>query len=202
MNDTALLTIGHSNHAVESFVALLGEHGVTAVADVRSVPFSRFSPQFNQRQVERSLADSGIKYVFLGKELGARSTDPGCYEDGRVLYARLAASGDFGSGIERLTRGAATERIAIMCTEAEPLDCHRTVLVSRVLAERGVAVGHVHGDGRLESHDAAMERLMAKFGLADADLFRTRDERMAEALARQEERIAYVDEKLREEGSA
>ncbi|UVS78697.1 DUF488 family protein [Actinokineospora sp. UTMC 2448] len=199
MSDAAILTIGHSTHRVETFVALLRKHGITAVADVRSTPFSRFTPQFNRGQIEQSLSESGIKYVFLGKELGARSEDAACYEDGRVHYARLAASDAFTNGIDRLRKGAGTERIAVMCAEAEPLDCHRTVLVARVLTDLDVPVDHVHGDGWIEPHDAAMERLMARFGLAEPDLFRTRGERMDEALRRQEERIAYVDETLRAE---
>ncbi|MDX8055426.1 DUF488 domain-containing protein [Lentzea sp. BCCO 10_0798] len=192
MTRQKFLTVGHSTHDGETFARLLLGHGVTAVADVRSTPFSRFTPQFNRRALARDLPPRGISYVFLGDELGARPSDPGCYVDGKVQYARLAATEQFTRGIQRLARGATSERIAIMCAEGEPLDCHRTVLVSRVLVEGGAAVQHLHGDGSLESHADAMLRLMGKFGLADDDLFRTHDERLNEALKRQEERIAHV----------
>ena len=195
MNAT-LLTVGHSTHTIEHFLGLLSKHGVTAVADVRSVPASRFTPQFNRDALKRSLADHGIKYVFLGQELGARSDDRSCYVNGQVQYERLAQTVPFGEGIERLLKGAATERIAVMCAEQEPLDCHRTVLVSRVLAERGASVAHIHSDGRLEGHEDAMLRLMSGFGLDQDDLFHTHKELLDEALARQEQRIAYVDKDL------
>lgn len=197
MSRRKFLTIGHSTHNSETFVGLLREHGVTAVADVRSTPFSRFTPHFNQRSLERGLVRWGIKYVFLGKELGARSTDIGCYLDGKVQYAMLAATEEFASGIERLSRGSNSEQIAIMCSEGEPLDCHRTILVSRVLVESGATVDHIHGNGSLESHTDAMTRLMGKFDLAEEDLLHTHDERLSEALRRQEERIAYVDQHLK-----
>ncbi len=200
MTPNPVLTIGHSTHSVSSFLSLLRKHGITAIADVRSAPASRVTPQFNRDAVEHSLCDASIKYVFLGKELGARTTDATCYVDGRVQYSRLARTPDFANGIERLLKGAQTERIAIMCAEQEPLDCHRTVLIARVLGEHGVAIDHIHGDGHIESHILAMRRLMARFGLDEADLFHTPTERLQEALSRQEHRIAYVNEELRIDG--
>jgi uncharacterized protein (DUF488 family) len=200
MTPTTMLTIGHSTHSFSIFLSLLRQHRITAVADVRSMPVSRFTPQFNRDPVKHSLNDVGIKYVFLGKELGARTNDATCYVDGRVQYSRLAQTPEFVSGIERLLKGAQTERIAIMCTEQEPLDCHRTVLIARVVAEHGVVIDHVHGDGYIESHALAMQRLMAKFGLDEADLFHTSTERLEEALSRQEHRIAYFNEEFRIDG--
>lgn len=191
-----VLTIGHSTHPLETFVALLQQHGVTALADVRSVPFSRFNPQFNRKALEKSLKTYGIRYVFLGRELGGRSDDPSCYDNGRVQYMRLARTDLFCSGIERVIRGANDYRVALMCAEKEPLECHRTLLVARALTERGVVVEHILPDGRLESHEATMERLLDVVGLPHQDLFFTRDELIAEALTRQEKRVAYVDEKL------
>src|SRR5437016_2803886 len=114
MKDSRLFvyTIGHSTHPLENLVALLLRHGITAVADVRSAPFSRFNPQFNKDALNRDLNESGIAYVFLGRELGARSDDPACYADGRVQYARLAETELFRRGIDRVVRGAEEHRIA------------------------------------------------------------------------------------------
>lgn len=197
MSLNTMFTIGHSSHDLPIFLELLQQCAITAVADVRSVPVSRFAPQFNREPVEHSLHAVGIKYVFLGKELGARTEDLSCYVDGQVQYDRLARTGEFNRGIERLSKGAQTERIAIMCTERDPLECHRAVLVAQVLAERGVVIHHIHGDGRTESHPSALLRLMAKFGLDQEDLFRTPAERLGEALRMQERRIAYVNDDLR-----
>ena len=192
-------TVGHSNHSLVEFIALLKMHGVTALADVRSTPYSRFNPQYNKDALERDLKPHSIKYVFLGRELGARSDDPACYSGGRVQYGRLAQTALFKSGIERVERGAVEHRIALMCAEKEPLDCHRTLLVSRALNEDGVTVSHILADGQLESHGDAMLRLLDVTGLPRDDLFRSQAELFAEALARQEERVAYVDEKLVED---
>ncbi|MFI8881010.1 MULTISPECIES: DUF488 domain-containing protein [unclassified Streptomyces] len=178
-------------------MSLLQKHGITAIADVRSLPASRFTPQFNRHAVERALQEVDIKYVFLGKELGARTEDLTCYVDGRVRYDRLARTSDFDSGIKRLRRGSQSERIAVMCTEQEPLDCHRCVLIARVLERDEIRVEHIHGDGHVEDHESAMRRLMTNFGLDQEDLFRTPVERLQEALDRQEQRIAYVNEDLR-----
>jgi uncharacterized protein (DUF488 family) len=196
-----VITIGHSTHAIEAFVDLLRKHGVTAVADVRSAPFSRFNPQFNKDALDQRLRSHGIKYAFLGRELGARSDDRSCYENGRVVYARLARTDLFHQGIERVIRGSEEHRIALLCAEKEPLECHRTLLVARALDERGIEVAHILADGRVESHRNAMERLLDMTGLPREDLFRSREELIAQALARQEGKVAYVDEKLAAEAS-
>jgi uncharacterized protein (DUF488 family) len=191
-----ILTIGASTHSSEALVALLKQHRVSAVADVRSVPASRFTPQFNRANLQRTLREVNIRYVFLGKELGARSQDPTCYINGKVQYARLAQTSEFHEGVRRLETGAARERIAILCTEQEPLDCHRTVLVARVLAEQGMDVRHIHGDGSLETHDEAMRRLCVGYGLDQPTLLDSEDELLRKALALQEAKIAYVDADL------
>lgn len=191
-----VFTIGHSTHPIEAFIGLLRQHQIEALVDVRSSPYSRFNPQFNKPALEQSLRETGIKYVFLGRELGARSDDPSCYEGGRVIYARLADTELFRSGLDRVLRGAEQYRVALMCAEKDPLECHRTLLVARALHERGVAIVHILADGRLEPHEDAMTRLLDVVGLPHEDLFRSRAELVAEALAKQEKRVAYVDEKL------
>ena len=187
-----LFTIGHSTHPQERFIALLRQHGITALCDVRSTPYSRWNPQFNREALEQALPAHGIAYRFLGRELGARSDDPACYEDGKVQYPRLAETELFQSGLKRVLRGSREfSRIALMCAEKEPLECHRTILVARRLAALGVQVEHIHADGHLESHDAALSRLARIFNLPEYDLFHSREELLADACSRQEERIAH-----------
>ena len=198
MNEASgtVLTIGHSTHALEAFVALLQRHQVTAVADVRSAPYSRFNPQFNRDSFADALDAQGIRYVYLGDSLGGRSGDPACYEDGRIRYDRVATTESFKRGLARVVHGAAKHRIALMCAEKEPLDCHRTLLVARALDERGVDVAHIHAGGGLEPHREAMDRLLGILNLPRDDLYRTREELIATAVSRQAERVAYVDDKL------
>ena len=192
----AVLTIGHSNHPLKTFLELLVRHRVTALADVRAAPYSRFNPQFNREPLAAALKGYGLRYVYLGRELGGRSDDPACYEGGRICYDRLAQTDRFGEGLERVIRGAAEHRIALMCAEKEPLHCHRTLLVARALDARGVGVAHILPDGGLEPQADAMERLLAGFNPApEDDLFRRqqpRDELIAEAVARQAERVGHT----------
>src|SRR5262245_25862717 len=119
-----LFTIGHSNHPIERFVALLQQHTIAAVADVRSVPYSRRHPQFSREALARSLAAAGIDYLFLGDALGARPKDPACFVDGRADYDRIAARPEFAAGFARVRAEAGRARVALMCAEREPLDCH------------------------------------------------------------------------------
>ena len=187
-----MLTIGHSTHAIEAFLALLRLHHVTAVADVRSAPYSRFNPQYRRGRLSDALEAEGIRYVYLGRELGGRTEDPACYKGGRIRYDRVAATESFKSGLARVIRGSAKHRIALMCAEKEPIDCHRTLLVSRALEERGVAVAHIHADGRLESHHAAMDRLLDVLNLPREDLYRSREELVAVAVALQTDPYTHV----------
>jgi len=156
--DPALLSIGHSTHPIEVFVELLRGHGVESVADVRSTPFSRFNPQFNRQSLERGLHATGIRYLFLGKELGGRPDGDRFYDhEGHVLYGRMAESPTFESGLARLVERAERSRVAVICSEENPSGCHRFLLVTRVLRDRGVEVVHIRGDGstqRTEDVDA------------------------------------------------
>ncbi len=159
-----LFTIGHSNLSVEAFLLLLQQHGITAVVDVRSRPFSRYLPHFNQSEIKASLSSVGIQYVFLGKELGARPEDLSCYDlSGKALYERIAATPLFSEGIQRLLKGAASYKVSLMCAEKDPITCHRTILVCHKLKDFNVQINHILSDGNLESHQDLEARLLNKF---------------------------------------
>ena len=189
-----ICTIGHSNGTIERLIGLLHQHSITAVADVRSQPYSRFNSQFNRQVLASSLKGAGLEYVFLGQELGARSDDPACYRNGRVQYSLIAKSGLFQRGIERVLSGAERFSLAILCAEKEPLVCHRGILISRHLHEKGVVVRHILEDGSLEDHESAVERLLDMHGLRDEHLFHSKDERIALAYQKQAEDIQYARE--------
>lgn len=190
---TELLTIGHSTQPVATLIEHLKRHRVTAVADVRSTPYSRRQPQFNQDRLATSLQGVGIRYVFLGKELGARTPDDRCYIDDKVQYRLLAQTELFRSGTERVLEVAATDRVALMCAEKEPLQCHRTILVARELLGRGVSVQHILIDGSLEPHGETMARLLKQLEpKSTGDLFGPPPLTLDEAYEQQGHRIAYV----------
>jgi uncharacterized protein (DUF488 family) len=188
---TIAYTVGHSNGTAEHLLALLDRHAITAVADVRSQPYSRFNPQFNREALASALKDSGRDYVFLGQELGARSEDRACYRDGRAQYALIARTPRFEGGIKRLLAGMEKGRVAILCAEKEPLTCHRSILIARALLERGIGVRHILEDGSLEDHEASLLRLLALHGMQENNLFHTRDELVAIAYEKQAQQIEY-----------
>ena len=191
-----VFTIGHSNLEMAGFVALLKQHDIQAVADVRSSPYSQYNPQFNREALQRALREEGISYVFLGEELGARRSERECYVDGRADYARIAQTPAFVHGLDRIIQGAAKMRVAMMCAEKDPLDCHRCVLVSPRLCERGIEVRHILSDGSLDSQQQAESRLARLFDLSEQELFRPEGEILAEAYRLQGERIAYQEDAL------
>jgi uncharacterized protein (DUF488 family) len=155
---SSLYTIGHSSHAFEEFAALLTRHAIEVVVDVRSAPYSKFAPQFDRDLIQGELGKFGVKYLFLGGELGGRPGNSAYYDaSGRVLYSKLTSDPVFIEGIERLERGIASFRVAIMCGEEDPAHCHRRLLVGRVMTERGHALQHIRGDGAINS-DADVAR--------------------------------------------
>jgi uncharacterized protein (DUF488 family) len=192
MEQPMIYTIGHSTHSIENFIKLLKLRGITAIADVRSAPYSRFQAQFNREPLTKSLKDSGIEYVFVGDSIGGRSSNEDDYENGRVVYGRLKKSDNFESGLERVVLGSEKYQLALMCSEKEPIECHRTLLVGQTLFERGIPITHIHGDGTLEKHEDAIQRLLKIFKLDEPDLFRSDEEIVAEALLRQEQKVAFT----------
>src|ERR1700681_915823 len=170
-------TIGHSNHPLERFIDLLKAGGVTLLVDVRSMPYSRRFPQFGKERLARSLAEAGIVYLHEGAALGGKP-------EGGANYDALAERPAFKDALGRLIERAQGTTLCLMCAEKEPLDCHRTVLVSRRLAERGVAVGHLLADGGMRPHRDVEEALLVKNGgpdLFEADLLKDRAARLARA---------------------
>jgi uncharacterized protein (DUF488 family) len=193
----SVYTIGHSTHSLDVFIALLQGAGVEAVADVRSTPFSRRLPHFNQDVLGRALSGNGIAYVPLGIELGGRG-NPHSVRDahGRISYLSIAESPEFSEGLRRVESSSARMRVALLCAERDPLQCHRGILVSRALAARGNRVAHILA-GATETHGDAEFRLLRLVGARHPDLFQTEDEVLAAAYEAQEARIAHVAAAIR-----
>ena len=165
-----LFSVGHSNHGIERFVELLTSQGIDVVADVRTAPFSRFSSHFNREPLARELRANEIDYVFLGRELGGRPDGVQYYdEEGHVRYDRLSRSELFDKGLDRLVRGALMHRVAMMCSEGDPAQCHRHLLIARVLDERGVKVKHILADGTVVDYGTVALRTTVQRGLFDSD---------------------------------
>jgi uncharacterized protein (DUF488 family) len=165
-----ILTIGHSNLPIERFIELLQDNGLDVLVDVRSTPYSRYNPQFtcacatgagNRESLATSLVEAGIEYTFAGEYLGGRPRDPTCYKSGEVPgegadylklvdYQEIMRRPWYQQGIARLIEMAAGPYLAIMCSEEDPLKCHRHHLIAQTLLEQGIIVLHIRSDGRVQ----------------------------------------------------
>ncbi|MFT4041351.1 MAG: DUF488 domain-containing protein [Thermomicrobiales bacterium] len=154
-------TIGHSNHTPEAFIALLRLHGIATLVDVRSAPYSRFTTQFNKPDLQHLLTQNGIAYRYAGEFLGGRPTDPALYKSGEVPegkadylhlvdYPAVARAEYFQRGLARLLEVAAEGPTTMMCSEEDPLQCHRHHLIARALEGHGVQVLHIRKSGETE----------------------------------------------------
>lgn len=157
-----LFTIGHSNHPLDHFVELLLTHRLSMIADVRSSPYSKYSPHFSKDVLESALRRADINYVFLGRELGAQRSESDCYVDGRARYDRVAHLLTFRRGLEMVLKGVEEYRTAIMCSESDPIACHRTILVCRELKKicPDLKITHILGDGSEERQETSEKRLI------------------------------------------
>ena len=186
-----LFTIGYSPHILESFLRVLKKYKITAVADVRSSPYSQFKPEFNKETLKDFLKTNNIAYVFLGDYCGARVEDPSCYVNGKVDYKLVAENQKFKEGLERIKNGMKDFRIALMCAEKDPITCHRTILICRNLHSSGIRIKHILSNARIEKHEDSENRLMKLFKLNHPDMFLSEEQRLDDAYTRQEEKIAF-----------
>jgi uncharacterized protein (DUF488 family) len=163
-------SIGHSNHTIERLLELLDQHGIEVVADVRTAPFSRYSTQFNKDALAASLKRHELGYVFLGRELGGRPEGDKYYDsEGHVRYDRLSQSDLFHAGIDRLQRGASDHRVAMLCSEGDPTQCHRHLLIARVLDSVGMTVVHIETDGTTTTYTEAALKTPTPLALFDGE---------------------------------
>ena len=157
-----LFTIGHSNHSLDHFIELLVSHRISTIADVRSSPYSKYSPHFNKDVLDTVLRNAGINYTFLGRELGAQRSEDDCYIDGQAKYDRIARLPIFQRGLEIVLQEAEHNRTALLCAESDPIACHRTILICRELKRicPDLKITHILGDGTEERHEASEKRLI------------------------------------------
>ncbi|AFZ51743.1 DUF488 domain-containing protein [Dactylococcopsis salina] len=207
MSEQTLFTIGHSNHSLEAFMTLLKQHNITALADVRSQPYSRYLSHFNQPNLKLTLMEANIKYVFLGKELGGRPLAEDCYINGQADYEKMAKTEEFKEGVKRLLEGIKTYTVALMCAEKDPIDCHRCLLVCRFLQAQTCQIKHILKSGEIETQTSLENRLLQKHGLEEKptqqlSLFtvsstkpqQSKAELLAEAYRLQAQKVAYKEQ--------
>jgi uncharacterized protein (DUF488 family) len=192
---TTLFTIGHSGLSLDEFIALLKQYKITALCDVRSMPYSRRNPQFNREPLQQDLKSRNIEYIFLGEELGARSKDPSSYVAGKALYSKIAELPLFKHGLERIKLGMENDYVlALMCAEKDPLSCHRSILICRNLRDVNIDIRHIIDNKSIETQSDLEQRLVKQLKIYP-DLFNDKEpsDLVERAYDIQGDRIAYVE---------
>ena len=181
-------TIGHSNNTIEEFIQLLETNNINQIVDVRSYPYSKYVPHFNKEELEIKLIEHGFSYLFMGDNLGGKYNDPELlFSDGSVDYTKVSQTIEFAEGIQNLIEEIKSDKIiAIMCSEKDPFDCHRFVLISHQLEKNGITVKHILGNGDVILNDALEEKLIHQYNIdfQQATLFgpaKTKAEALEEA---------------------
>lgn len=192
-NTFALYTIGYASHTLDSFAELLFKHKIDVVADVRSSPYSQFKAEFNREGLSAYLKKIGISYLFFGDLWGARIEDRSCYVEGKVDFDLAATTKNFQEGMDRVKKGVALHRIALMCAEKDPLTCHRSILLSRNVVGAGIKVQHILSDGLLEEHRESELRLLKIHKLHHPHLFLAEQQRIERAYILQADKVAYSE---------
>ena len=192
-------TIGHSNHSIETFIQLLKEYNINCLIDVRSMPYSKFHPQFNKDVLKESLQKKRIFYLYMGNLLGGRYTAPNLlYPDGKVNFKKVRETKNFKSGIDRIIQGLEENySIALMCSEKEPLNCHRFILISYELEKRGIAVKHILDTKNVVTNVEEEKKLINKYykNSLQISLFEpclSQEELLEDAYEKRNKEIAYT----------
>ncbi|MCB0205466.1 MAG: DUF488 domain-containing protein [Anaerolineae bacterium] len=155
-----IYTIGYGARSIDAFIDVLQANDIAWLVDVRSAPYSRFKPEFSKGALESELAAHGIRYIYMGDQLGGRPGDPDCYVDGKVDYERVKTKAFYQAGIERLTKALDKgARFVVMCSEGKPEECHRSKLIGESLAALEVPVLHIDENGVLVDQETVIQRL-------------------------------------------
>jgi len=155
-----IFTVGHSNKQMEEIISWLKKNNIEVLADVRSIPYSQHVPQTNREAMQLALKNANIKYVFMGDQLGGRPADVDVKGNfGNYDYSELASTNRFREGLKNLLKGAEEYALCILCSEEDPVKCHRGLLISRELAKLGIEVRHLRHDGSIETQEHFESRI-------------------------------------------
>lgn len=202
--ENILLSIGHSQHQVNYFINLLKSHGVNYILDVRSTPYSQFAAIYNRENIRPTLQSNGIEYAFMGDYFGARPTDPSLYSaKGYLDFEKVVNSSKFKKGFDNVIKGIKQGyRIAFMCTEKDPIECHRAILVTNTFYKEGYSIEHIMPDNTIQTQQDINERLLDmyypnrnQFSLFASENLST-EQYLLEAYKKQNEKIGYHPEEV------
>lgn len=188
---STIYTTGYAGHTIPSLVQLLQAIGITVLADVRSTPFSGRRPEMDKPALMQALRDGGMRYIFMGEQLGGRPRNPKLYRAGKIDPQALLAHEGYKTGVARLIAGAAEHTICLLCAERDPISCHRGLYIAESLQEAGMQVRHLIGGEQPEDHQATRARMAELVNMEHADLFASENARLTMAIEHMREKIAF-----------
>jgi len=192
LSDNTVFSVGHSSLDGMEFLELLKAWQISAIADVRSTPWSRRNPQFNRDVLKFELESHGIVYRFMGKGLGGRPTSSELYSNGIADYEKMSKTEIFQESINRVKAAATKHRVALLCSEHDPIECHRCLLVGRSLDDLGVQLMHIISQERAQSQREIERRLLKLTGEDQTDFLRPRGNVISHAYTEWSKRVAYA----------
>ncbi len=203
--ERTLLSIGHSQHRVDFFISLLKSHNVNYILDVRSIPYSQFAADYNRERIKAALQSNGIKYAFMGNYFGARPTDTSLYSpNGYLDFDKVADSLNFRKAFDSVAKGVEQGyKIAFMCTEKDPIECHRAILVTNAFFKAGYSIEHIMPDNTVQTQQDINERLLDMYysDRNQLSLFASEnlsaEQYLSEAYKKQNEKIGYHLEEVK-----
>lgn len=185
-----IYTIGYAGHSIQSLVKLLQATGITVLADVRSTPFSSRKPEMDKPALMQALRDGGMRYIFMGEQLGGRPRNPKLYRAGKIDPQALLAHQEYKEGVTRLIAGATEHTICLLCAERDPVTCHRGLYIAESLQDAGMQVRHLI-DNQPEDHQATRARMAGLANMAHADLFASETDLRSMVIEHMREKIAF-----------
>jgi uncharacterized protein (DUF488 family) len=171
-----IYTIGYGSRSIEEFVEVLQRYDIAYLVDVRSIPYSRYKPEFSKAELADELRRHGIRYLFMGDALGGHPDDEDCYVNGVVDYEKVKATQFYADGIHRLqTAFSQQQRVALMCSEGKPEECHRSKLICVTLTDGEIPIRHIDENDALRSQAEIINRLTGgQLSLFGEPTFRSR----------------------------
>ncbi len=155
-----IYTIGYGERSIEDFIAALQQYQIAYVVDVRTAPYSRYKPEYSKEALSAALQAQGIRYLFLGDQLGGRPPDPACYSDGKVDYEKVKLQPFYQAGLARVQQAFTQQiRVVLMCSEGKPMQCHRSKLIGASLTSAEIPIVHIDEQGVLKSQDDVINDL-------------------------------------------
>lgn len=169
ISQSTIYSIGHGNKSIKDFIEELKSFNIEYLIDVRSKPYSKWNPDFNQETLSSILKNSNIIYVYLGNLLGGLPQDRKCYnEEGKILYDIVKDQPYFQEGLQRLiTANEKKLKIAVMCSETNPSECHRSKLIGQQLLTHNISMNHIICIGKSKIQEQVIAELTKGEGTID-----------------------------------